>query len=735
MNGTGTAAEDRGTRRPRALHAARRYSHFVSRNRWWVALGVVAVTAVALLPVPDLLGHITTNRGALQNRDEPARLRFDEVVRRFGTTFLNTAIIEGRDREAMRRAVDRIAATLTAPPPEGETPRDPCTDTRFAARQVRDVLYKVDLDEFERRGIYYLSAEDIEKLGEAFAAADTAPGRSAAPPLTGLQAMLDGVADGIETGTATPDSDDAGNAAAIDRLADAVERLRRWLDAPYPDERLGESAAPRLTEEDRRGVDEKGYVSEGTDPVLMFLFVRPVSDSEDEDVFRCFTRIVREAVREGVAAAGPGAGGIRALVTGMPALVSDDMDVIVADSSRVTMISGAAILALLLAYFRSIRTTAALFMPLLAGLAWTLGFTAVAVGRLTVITAYFGAILFGLGVDYAIQLLMRYDDEIRAGRVREEAWAQALANTGGGVLTGAATTALTFYAIGFTEFEGFAELGIIAGTGVVAIFTATAIVLPLLLFFVHRTRDRRVTLDLGMARLLRARPSRIAILIVAGIVVVVGFGSLARRVFDYDPIRLMARDAESVAGAEMLLGTDFSHETAIATAPTQAAAAELAAQLERLSKTTADPAGAGRACPDKPPTISRIESLDRYARFLPEMSRRKADAVDAIARHRELLVRMRSQAAAAAASPSPASAAGLPPPSPQPPSRAAHAPSQTSTRTRMPVPSRRSAVARGDSTMGAVPRKIGFPSRRRCRSPGGQVLQASFASGLALTRA
>ena len=314
MSGTSPTAGADHVARPRALRVARWYAGFISRNRWWVILAVLAVTGIALIPVPDLLDHIVTNRAAIQNQDEPVRQRFDEIVRRFGTTFLATVVIEGRDRDAMHGVVDRLAATLTQAPPAGATPSDPCTDTRFSQRQVRSVFYKVDLSEFERRGIYYLSTGDLRKLGDALDAADAPATSAAVPPLTGLQAALDGIGDGLEKGTAQG-TDDAKNAEMVRQLGAALDRILRWMDAPYPDERIADSAAPKLTQEDRRGADGAGYLSEGTDPIRMLMFVRPSSDSEDEDVCRCFTGLVRtavgEAVRAGTAggtASGGGAG-------------------------------------------------------------------------------------------------------------------------------------------------------------------------------------------------------------------------------------------------------------------------------------------------------------------------------------------------------------------------------------------------------------------------------------------
>ena len=55
---------------------------------------------------------------------------------------------------------------------------------------------------------------------------------------------------------------------------------------------------------------------------------------------------------------------------------------------------------------------------------------------------------------------------------------------GRGGVTGAVTTACAFFAAGLTEFTGVAELGIIAGGGILICLVAAFLVLPPLVFTV-----------------------------------------------------------------------------------------------------------------------------------------------------------------------------------------------------------------------------------------------------------
>jgi predicted exporter len=624
------------------------------RFRWPVIAVAIVLTAVAALGIPELFANIRVNRGALQNPDEPVRVRYEEVVHAFGTPLLGTIVLEGRDAETMRRTADEIAAALT-PAPSGSVPttESECRDPARSGDLVKDVFYKVDIRAFEERGIYYLSAEDLAGFADAIESADPATGaRGWMPPFEGLQAMIDAIAERFETeGTTGGEGEDAKQAQGLDALGEGLDRLARWLDAPYPEERLGESAAPKLSEEDRRGIDEKGYLAQGTDPIRMVLLVRPLSDSEDEKDNRCFVRMMR-SVAHGVARRVSGETGtpVRALVTGMPAAVADEMALIATDASRVALYSGILILALILAYYRSFRTTAIVFVPLVLGLVWTLGVVDVTIGRLTLITTYFGGVLLGLGIDYAVQVVQRYNDELLNGCTREEAMARTLGYTGSSILTASATTLLAFIGVGITDFLGFAELGQISAIGVGTILLASLTVLPVVLHLLYRPRAQGMTLHLGMERVLRRRGARLAVIGFTAAVVLAGGAALSRAYLDWDAMRLLPDESESVQGARALADTDFSADIVMATAPTPEAAAALGRDLEALAKPGASAAG-GEDCADQRPTVSRVESLERYERFLPPMSLAKVDQVLRLKDHKTFLARIQAEAARAAASP------------------------------------------------------------------------------------
>ena len=76
-------------------------------------------------------------------------------------------------------------------------------------------------------------------------------------------------------------------------------------------------------------------------------------------------------------------------------------------------------------------------------------------------------ILIGLGIDFGVHYVARYLQLRRDCRtLARRPWSRRRAGVGPGIVTGAVTTAIAFFMAGFTEFTGVAELGMIAGGGI-----------------------------------------------------------------------------------------------------------------------------------------------------------------------------------------------------------------------------------------------------------------------------
>jgi preprotein translocase subunit SecF len=273
------------------------------------------------------------------------------------------------------------------------------------------------------------------------------------------------------------------------------------------------------------------------------------------------------------------AAGVSLGVTGLPAYALDDRDVIQRDVSRLSLVSFALVLALFATAFGAFRRPLLAMVSLLLAVAATLGLAALHPGHLTLLSAFFASILFGLGVDFGIHLVDRVEELTGDGATEAEALPRAMAGLGPGLATGALTTAGAFFALAFCGFRGFAELGTIAGAGVLVCLLATATVLPaLLVTFPPRRRRERPPRQRRLGRLLLALQRRPVAAAVGAACLLAPLA--ARPGFDSDYLNLQPEGSETVRlEREMVRRTAFSPQFAALVAPGRAAAAELAARL------------------------------------------------------------------------------------------------------------------------------------------------------------
>ena len=85
-------------------------------------------------------------------------------------------------------------------------------------------------------------------------------------------------------------------------------------------------------------------------------------------------------------------------------------------------------------------------------------------GHLNILSATFAVMLIGLG-DYGVLWVAQYDEAPQRGESVEEAMRQTAEHAGPSIVTAAATTGLAFFAIMLADFKAVAELGWIAGSG------------------------------------------------------------------------------------------------------------------------------------------------------------------------------------------------------------------------------------------------------------------------------
>jgi hopanoid biosynthesis associated RND transporter like protein HpnN len=207
-----------------------------------------------------------------------------------------------------------------------------------------------------------------------------------------------------------------------------------------------------------------------------------------------------------------------------------------------------AVLLILWLALRSAHTNLAVFISLCVGFVATAAAGLLMVGAFNLVSVAFGILFIGLGADFCIQFTVRYRSERHERDEVRAALRGAAARAGGPLALAAAGTMVGFFSFVPTAYRGIAELGLIAGFGMMAAFVTTITLLPALMtvFGTPREPERMGFVALAPADRFLAR-HRIAVVAGTIIVVLAGMPLLSRMRFDFDPIHLQDPNGEAVS--------------------------------------------------------------------------------------------------------------------------------------------------------------------------------------------
>ncbi|WP_349432077.1 MMPL family transporter [Methylomarinum sp. Ch1-1] len=236
---------------------------------------------------------------------------------------------------------------------------------------------------------------------------------------------------------------------------------------------------------------------------------------------------------------------------------------------------------------RSIRMVLVTLTVLLMGLLLTSGFAALAIGHLNIISIAFAVLYIGIGVDYTIQLCLRYRELRQNELPRSQALRDAVRKVGPSITLCALTTSAAFFSFIPTAYKGVSELGIISGVGIFISLLITLTVLPALLklFRVDTSSAITVASEGMFPDWVYRFPMRHASVVrwTSAALVLAGLGLLTQTRFDFNPLNLRDPDSESVATFRELLKTkDTSPMTLTALAKNKDEALDKARKLKRL---------------------------------------------------------------------------------------------------------------------------------------------------------
>ncbi|MBY8828111.1 MMPL family transporter [Hephaestia mangrovi] len=518
---------------PRAVGAA------VARP--WATLAAALVLAMAAIVY--VAGHfaMTTDTAELISPTVPWRVHeraMDDAFPQLRDSML--VVVDGKTPELAEDGAARLAAALAAD-----------------HAHFRNVSRPDGGDFFAREGLLYGSVKEVNDATAALIKAQPLLGPLAADPsLRGVATSLESVLDGVDNGSASL----SDIAAPMRALAETTNRVLAGQPAYFSWQRLFASGGGALNAPTRRLVLVR--------PVLDYGSLTPGAAAGDA--------VQAAAEKLGITEAH----GQTVRLTGDVPLSDEDFSSLQENIGLVGAVMLAAMLVTLWFATRSARLVIAIMATIVLGLVITLAIGLAAVGRLNLISIAFIPLFVGLGVDFGIQICVRFTHERAQGATTPVALAQAAAALGAPLTLAAGAIFLGFGAFLPTAYVGIAELGIIAGIGMVIALAMSITLLPALVTLLDPRAPNGEVGFRGLApvdRFLERR--RGAVLGAFVLAMVVSIALLPMVVFDFNPMHLrdpngpamqtiadLTHDPDRTPNTIGVLATDAAHARKLAAA-------------------------------------------------------------------------------------------------------------------------------------------------------------------------
>jgi uncharacterized protein len=509
----------------------------------WPVIGLALVLTVASSWYAATHFSMTTDINKLISTDIPWRQRELAFEKAFPQYELIVAVIEAPTPELVAEASDALTARLS---------------------QQKNLFRSVQQPQggafFEQNGFLFESTDELgpqlKNLTQAQRLVQVLAGD---PSLRGvIQALQFGLL-GVQGGRITLDN----MTWPMTLGADAIEKVNAGQPATFSWRDLVQGRA--ATPSERR----------------KFLNIQGILDYSELEPGLKATDAIRKAAAD-LNFAGNYQANLR--LTGPVPMADEEFATIKENAGLNATVTIAIVLFILWLALRWFRIIFAVFVCLVVGLAVTAALGMLMVGTLNLISVYFAVLFVGLGVDFGLQFSVRY----RAERHEVDDLHDALLYSGrraGAPLTLAAlATAAGFLSFTPTDYKGVSELGLIAGVGMLVAYFTSITLLPALLSLLKPPREPS---HLGYAVLAPVdgflERHRMPILIVTLLAVAAGLPLLFRLQFDFNPMNLRSKTAESVATYLELKNDPESGANDIGILqPTLAQADAVAAKLKAL---------------------------------------------------------------------------------------------------------------------------------------------------------
>jgi uncharacterized protein len=466
-----------------------------------------------------------------------------------------------------------IIAVVSAPTPEFAGAAAAALVDRLSPQsdRFRSVTAAQGGEFFARNGLLYLSPDILAaRMNKLSDAAPLIRMLASDQSLRGLANTLSANLQGVAAGGSRLDD----IARALNTIADAVEDVLAKRPATFSWQALvnGTPAKP--------------------EDLSQLVNILPVLDYAALEPGKASTDAVRKAVADAQLDSHYGAS-VR--LTGTVPLADAQFATLQEGVWLNALVTAAIVIVVLWLALRSVRIVLAVLMTIFVGLVATAALGLLLVGAFNPISVAFAMLFVGLGADFAIQFSVRYRAQRHELHDLNTALVDGARYVGPPLTLAALAAAAGFLSFVPTDYRGVAELGLIAGVGMLVAYVASMTLLPALLSLFRPPSEPK---PLGYSAMAGAdrfmQRHRVVIVVATSLVAIAALPSLAWLQFNFDPNSLQVQNVEAVATFRQLRADP---RVVVEGADVLTPAADADAVAKRLSVL---------------PEVARIRALDNF---------------------------------------------------------------------------------------------------------------------------
>lgn len=548
----------------------RSYARWIVRRKGWIVTVACLLTAASLLITVFFL-KTQTGITDLYSKNTPVNRLFLTYIEKFGAAENLIIVFEGADPKRVHQAMNALDERLKVDP----------------HHYIDYLFYKVDLGLFKNHALQFFSEAQTRAMLEQVQAPQG--GIREIFAANNLNAFFAFMNRSLEAGMRKSSTLKAGGVEEFQKLIQPLLIFRDYLNG----EDLNETAMSRrldITSGKRSTLDDEGYL-QTDDQKMHVMLVRPLDRRQDYKVAQQLVKWSRaeiEGVRKDFSEVSIG-------LTGGPALNNDQFEISKKDMTLASIFAYFSTGVIFILAFRSFGRPLLGLLTLSLSLTCVFGMTTLTIGHLNIFSMSFIVILVGQGTYYGVHVVARYEEELLHGRTPAAAMEETLAHVFGNITTSTLTTAAAFFATTLVSLKGFAELGWIAGMGVIVSSLGMQLLLPALLLIYDRNGVRGILeqkkipiLNVSLKRKwisfatgMFNRHAWLIILTVAASALWGAYRFYSPRYgidFDSNLLNLQAKNTEAVRYEKKLIETSLSPRAAVFMASSLAEARQLAAQ-------------------------------------------------------------------------------------------------------------------------------------------------------------